>query len=121
MLYSLTVQVKFLGYYVRTMLYGELFFYGISSLNTGSKVLMWKSTYAARNDSGGETKTHLNKKEFRGPRKTFRTVPVYEEDSGTKRKTVYPFNGENTQKISREFVSRQKHLWSSNYTLKFRY
>ena len=42
---------------------------------------MWKSTYAARNGSGGgsETKTHLNKKEFRGPRKTFRTVPVYEE------------------------------------------
>ena len=75
MLYSCASEIPWL---LRTKLNGELF-YSISSLNTGPKVLMWKSTYAARNGSGGETKTHLNKKEFRGPRKTFRTVPVYEE------------------------------------------
>ena len=39
---------------------------------------MWKSTYtAAAARHGSETKTHLNKKEFRGPRKTCGTVSLY--------------------------------------------
>ena len=60
---------------------------------------MWKSTFAAPRDGGDETKTHLNKKEFRGPRKTFRTVPVYEEagrEGFKKTPVVYPFHGGRT-------------------------
>ena len=84
---------------------------------------MRKSTHKARSGGGGETKTHLNKKEFCDPRKTFRTVLVYEEaEEGAKEKDA----GSVSISRRRDVAGLRRVLWSSktfagsNYTSKFK-